>query len=214
MLKALDWSVVVIGRWNQSILTPVGIANRLFKLDKNTPVEVSLAIDVMLPPVVTHDNLRVTAGSNRLIIEPLSRSYAQLERARELAKNALESLPETPIAAVGLNVKYAYEEADDCLSRVQEITNSELDGAISSLDQKISKRSISRSIPMMDGHLNLSVNENEEGHLSIHFNFEFVSQKVEKQREWLTRPIDDFEKEVRTIITHALEFGEELIPND
>lgn len=214
MLEAIDWGVVVVGRWNPSILTPVGIAQRLFELEEGTPIEVRLAIDVMLPPVVTHDSLRVTVGSQLLVIEPLTHSYSYLERARALARNALISLPETPVTAAGVNVRYVYKEADDYLSRVQEITTCELDEAISSLDQRISKRSVSRSIPTLDGQLNLSVNEDEEGHVKIQFNFEFVSQEVEKQREWLRSPIDGFEREVRRTLTETLEFREELIPND
>ena len=214
MLEAIDWGVVVVGRWNPSILTPVGIAQRLFELEEGTPIEVRLAIDVMLPPVVTHDSLRVTVGSQLLVIEPLTHSYFYLERARALARNALISLPETPVTAAGVNVRYVYKEADDYLSRVQEITTCELDEAISSLDQRISKRSVSRSIPTLDGQLNLSVNEDEEGHVKIQFNFEFVSQEVEKQREWLRSPIDGFEREVRRTLTETLEFREELIPND
>ena len=215
MLEAIDWSVVIVGRWNPSILTPAGIAKRLFELKEDTPLEVQLAIDVMLPPVVTHDRLRVTAGSQRLIIEPLTHSYSCLDRARELARNALESLPETPIAACGVNVKYVYKEADHYLTRVQDITTCELDEAISSLNRKISKRSVSRSISALDGQLNLSVNEDdEEGHVNCQFNFEFISREIEEQKKWLKSPIDGFEGEVRTVFTKILGFSEELIPND
>ncbi len=215
MLEAADWSVVVVGRWNPSILTPAGIARRLFKLEEATAIEVHLAIDVMLPPVVIHDSLTVTVGSQKLSIKPLTHSYARLDRARELARNALISLPETPIVAAGVNVKYIYKRTDDYMSRVQEITTCELDEAISSLNQKISKRSISRSTPIFDGQLNLSISEDdEEGHVSIHFNFEFISQDVKKQRDWLTLSIADFEEEVRTKLTKTLGFSEELIPND
>lgn len=205
---------MVVGRWNPSILTPAGIAKRLFQLPENTPIEVSLAIDVMLPPVVTHDNLRVRCGHQTLIIEPLTNTYADLERARQLAQNALESLPETPVSAAGINVRYSYEDADESLTRVQEIITADLDGLISSLTHKITKRAVMRTMPILDGQLNLSVSEDEQGHVQLQFNFEYSSPEGTKQRGWLSKPIDDFKKEVRTIITKALEFNEELTPND
>lgn len=214
MLEAVDWSVVVVGRWNPSILTPAGIAKRLFKVPEDTPLEIQLAIDVMLPPRVTHENIRVTVGSQQLIIEPLRHTFAELERARDLARNAMAELPETPTTAAGLNIKYVYKEADGYLTRVLELMNCELDDKLSAEFGTTTKRSTVRSMVVGDGKLNLTVHENEQGHLLLHFNFEHASDDARKQAAWLRWPIEKCEEHVCKTLTTGLEFDKGMIPNE
>jgi uncharacterized protein YjfI (DUF2170 family) len=214
MLEAVDWSVVVVGRWNRSILTPAGIGSRLFKIPEGTPLEVELAIDVMLPPRVTYENLRVSVGSQRLIIESLGCNFTEIERARELARNAMESLPETPITAVGINVKYAYKEADEYLTRVLEMMSTELDDRLSALSDKVTKRSLSRSMLVGGGRLNLTLLEDEQCQLRVELNYEHVSEDISKQNEWLRWPIEGCKQHVRTTLSETLEFPEDVIPDD
>jgi hypothetical protein len=48
-LKPYDWNVVVLGHWNQAILTPQGIAERLFQLPSETEIGIEVPMDAIGP---------------------------------------------------------------------------------------------------------------------------------------------------------------------
>ena len=60
-------------------------------------MEVLVPIDLLAPPQVKLDNMSVIANWDRLTVMPDDAycSFEQLDRARELSVNALESLPES-----------------------------------------------------------------------------------------------------------------------
>lgn len=213
MLEPTDWTVVVVGRWNRSILTPEGIGRRLFKVPPETPLEIELAIDVMLPPRVTYNGLRVAVSSQRLIIESLGCNFAELERGRDLARNALSNLGETPVSAAGVNVKYIYKEPDDHLTRIFELMNCELDDRLAPIGDRVIKRTLSRSMPVGAGNLNLTLLEDEQSQLLVHLNYECISEDLTTLNQWLQWPIGECEQNVKASLSNALEVPEDLIKN-
>src|SRR5689334_6777240 len=113
-----DWSVIVIGHWNRAILTPSGIARRLLGLPEQTPVEVEIALDAFLPYRVRHGIVTVTAGSDRLHIQPVRFNYDALAESMRVASEALRTLPETPVFAAGFNVNFKTEDYVEALTAV------------------------------------------------------------------------------------------------
>jgi hypothetical protein len=200
-LVPIDWSVVIVGRWNRAILTPAGIGKRLFGLEEGTPLEVILAIDAIAPPRVAHEGITVVAGSDRLIVQPSKCIFRDLERARLLARKALSELPETPVSAVGLNVKYNSSEPLEPLALLLE---SPWDNQLSDENYSIGERSISRSLSWNNGVINLSVSMNEDGEQLVQFNFDFRSSEVAKQETWLATPIADVESEVKKLLKETM----------
>jgi len=83
---------------------------RLFELPPETPVEIEVAIDRPAPFRVKHKGLIVTVASNSLVIETELATPTELARAAGLAQRALQTLPETPVVAVGLNLMYVISE--------------------------------------------------------------------------------------------------------
>jgi hypothetical protein len=51
-LEPFDWNVVIAAYWNRAILTPNGIAKRLFKIPEGTAMEVEVPVDLLEPPQV------------------------------------------------------------------------------------------------------------------------------------------------------------------
>ncbi|MBN2373783.1 hypothetical protein JXL19_08350 [bacterium] len=84
-LNPYDWNVVVAGYWNRAILTPAGIARRLFGLEPNIPVMIEVPIDGLAPYRVTHEDLTVTAVMGRLTIYANTPSFKILDSARAIA---------------------------------------------------------------------------------------------------------------------------------
>ncbi len=212
-LSPVDWSVVVVvvGRWNRSILTPAGIGKRLFGLAEGTPLEVMLAIDAIAPPRVSHEGIVVVAGEDRLIVQTEVCSFSELERARDLAKRALDDLPQTPVSGVGVNVKCKTEVPIDA---VTDVIGSPWDDQLSDQDYTIRGRAISRSLLWNDGTINLTVSMNGEGEQLIQFNFDFQSPDVKGQCKWLSTPIAEIQSEVNKLLTKTMSLCQEDISND
>jgi len=82
-LKPSDWSAVVIGRWNRAILTPRGIAQRVFRLPEGTPIQVLVPIDAvgMNSVIVKHGEFQATVDDSRLQIHLEHGNFDALERA-------------------------------------------------------------------------------------------------------------------------------------
>jgi hypothetical protein len=210
-LSPVDWSVVVVGRWNRSILTPAGIGKRLFGLAEGTPLEVMLAIDAIAPPRVSHEGIIVVAGEDRLIVQTHVCSFSELDRARDLAKRALNDLPQTPVSGVGVNVKFKTEVPIDAIT---EVIGSPWDDQLSDHEYTIRGRAISRSLVWNDGSINLSVSMNGEGEQLIQFNFDSQSPDVDGQCKWLSIPIAEIESEVNKLLTKTMSLSQEDISSD
>lgn len=188
-LEPFDWSVVVIGRWNRAILTPAGIGKRLFKLEEGTPLEVLIAIDALGPPLVKHDGLTVVAGSDRLIVQPDSLNSSRLEKACEIARNAVSSLPETPLSAIGINIKY---KCDGYFEPIDNALAGDIDTRAAELDLERIECQLQKSYKFEAGRVNVMVAIGEDGKRTLGFNFELQNNKKDDHLVWLATPFTTF----------------------
>lgn len=188
-LEPFDWSVVVIGRWNRAILTPAGIGKRLFKVDEGTPLEVLIAIDALGPPLVKHDGLTVVAGSDRLIVRPDLLNGTGIRKSCEIATNAISSLPETPLTAVGVNLKYScggyFEEIDAAMACDIDLRAADL--ALEPIESQFQK-----SYKFGDGRVNLMASIGEDCLRTLAFNFELQNPTKDDHLTWLSTPSEKF----------------------
>ena len=209
-LKPTDWSVVTAARWNRAILTPAGIRERVFGLGDGT-VEVLVPIDLLAPPQVRLEGITVVANWDRLIVQPNPGhcSFSELDRARRLSTNALESLPETPLNAVGVNVVYS---SDGPVEQLREALRSDLDERFFDSNYSFNGRTISRIVPWKDGAINLSIEENADQDIyTVKFNFERKSVERAHHLEWLEIPILEVQDQVTQILVTCLQIPEETI---
>lgn len=188
-LEPFDWSVVVIGRWNRAILTPAGIAQRLFKVEEGTPLEVLIAIDALGPPLVKHDGLTVVAGSDRLIVQPDAFNRDGVAKSCEVARNAISSLPETPLSAVGINLKYRCE---DYFEPIDNAFTTEIDTRATELGLNRIESQLQNSYNFETGKVNVIIAIGEDGKRSLAFNFELQTNKKDDHLAWLATSFDTF----------------------
>lgn len=192
-MEAFNWNVVVAGYWNPAILTPSGIGQRLFGLDKGTPVLVEVPIDGgILPYRVRHADLTVTAEMTKLVIEADQPNYEILERAKTTAVKAIVSLPETPFTAAGFNIRWKI--LDPLPAGLIERIKCSLDDSLSDASFEIKSRSLRRTLKKDAGLINLDILLSEES--KIEFNFHRQSSKNDELIAWLSFPI----AQVETII--------------
>ena len=115
-----NWDIVLLGLWNRAILTPAGIAQRVFglqepgtavvgadstKIENAFPLEIQFAIDWNFPPRVAYEGVVVSVFGDRIIFGPKSSKHDSLNIALGYAQNILKSLPETPVSAIGVNLR-------------------------------------------------------------------------------------------------------------
>lgn len=181
-MTLFEWNVVVVGAWNPAILTPAGIAQRIFELPTTTPIQVLVPIDGRAPTKVIHAGLEVMASAEQLIVSPSECSPAALQNAGAAAARAIKTLPITPFTAAGINVRTRYERLPSVL----------LDGLDSTLDNvlgeryKLESRALQRAIEWDTGTLNLRV-EGQDGGGTIQVNFHLQSSDEAALRTWLCR---------------------------
>ncbi len=195
-----DWSVVVVGHWNRAILTPAGIAKRLFGLDGSVPLEVLIPLDEYGPYQVKHQNVIVVAGSDRLVLQAVPCKFSSLNEAKTIAASALHQLPHTPFFAAGLNLGF---ETVESIGELESLMSHPGDGALSDCFT-IKRRQIKRTVDWGgESVVNIEV-LNEEDKFKIKINFELRSKDDEKLSNFLNIPIETFEKDARMILTNYI----------
>ena len=180
--EPFQWSVVIVGAWNIAILTPRGVSRRLFQLEEGVPVEIQAALDRPAPLRVLHNDVAVAPSPRELQIEPQILSVECLKLAATIASRAITSLPETPMSAAGVNVRYRFEEIPDELSAA---VNSSADNMLADADLKINSRVLKRELKWGDGVINFEINEQGDASGIVTFNFHRQSSVPAELRAWV-----------------------------
>lgn len=203
-LEPSDWNVVVVGRWNSSILTPVRITNRIYKIEVpekgEIPVEVMVPLDGISPYKVLHPENRVETflDINRLVVNTLVPNYENLQCAMGCCINAIEWLPETPVTAVGINIRYKISGSNDELNSLLEARS--FDDPIVLKSYNITKRAILRRLELHEGMINITISSNDDEFI-IHFNFHRGSDDNNELINWLKMSSSEIRDHVDTILT-------------
>lgn len=180
----VDWNIVIAGAWNIAILTPEGIAKRLFNLDSGTPVEVQVAVNVRAPIQVKYDDIIVQPAPSALVILPQTSSPELLKKSVNIAKRALKDLPETPLSAVGLNIRFQFDNIPDALINA---CNSVIDNKLSDENLKIMGKVLKRQVEWKKGELNIEIHEKQNSSAHVLFNFNKNSNNPAELSEWLEK---------------------------
>jgi len=178
-----SWNAVVVGAWNRAILSPDGIRVRLFELPAGTPIELELAVDQPGQFRVSHEGVIVVPGPGRLEISAREPDAASLERACTLCRRALQRLPETPVSAAGVNIRYRFAELPDV---VFDLMRAPIDGTLSDAGFQVAGGSTKRSVVLDPGVVNISIDQRgAEG--SVELNFHRESASPTELADWLAR---------------------------
>ena len=190
-LEPLDWNVVVIGRWNRAILTPRGIAKRLFDLAEGTKVEIGMSVDAVGPYRVRHENMTVMVDEYRLIVEPRESDHKSLEAAMKIAWRALDQLPETPVAAAGYNLRFRCPLDSEAAKPLVESTELLWDGRFAESGYKVLNREVTWTVGWDAGKIRANLTRDQEAReTQLGLNFERSSAEIEDLKFWMEMPIE------------------------
>ena len=210
-LQPTDWSIVIVGRWNRAILTPSGIAERLFGLDEGKPMEVAVPLDGVSPYIVKHPTQQIAAmtDESRLLIQVRKPDYETLEHAMTAGVNALTSLPVTPVSAAGFNINFRSKEIT---SQMASLLLSESDKVLVAAGFKPVARTLGWSLEHGAGRLKVTVTGGEDV-FDLSLNFHRGTEVHDDLKQWLRTPVGQLEGIVEKVLD-AFGLDIEEIRND
>jgi hypothetical protein len=211
-LEPYDWNVVVLGHWNRAILTPQGIAERLFQLPSETEIGIEVPMDAIGPFRVSHGHLTVMVTGAQLMVETEENTFPGLERAMRVARRGMESLPETPVAAAGFNVRAQGSGEDGNLGPMIAATQLLWDEHFREAGYPISRRDVTWVADWQGGKISVNLTrEDQDRNLRVNLNFERARGRDELMA-WLARPIEEVEEQVRRIFFGVFTLQAEAVP--
>jgi hypothetical protein len=184
MAEPFNWNVIVLGAWNPAILSPDGIRRRLFELPDNTPIELELAVDRPGVFRVASEGIVVVPTTASLEIAPRTPTAETLARACALGRRALQVLPETPVSAAGVNIRYRFDEMPD---QVLDLVRAPLDATLSDAAFEVTAALTRRSLALPPGVINVQINHGTGVAGSIEFNFHRDATLPTELSNWLDR---------------------------
>lgn len=204
-LEPFDWNVVIIGRWNISILTPGRVAEKILGLQ---PLQGATFVDVPLDGLSPYrikdpqQEIMFIPENNQLVIRIIKMDYTIMEKALQYGLKVLAWLPETPISAAGFNIRF---KSSDATPELIDIFRSSIDSKLGSIGYtQISNRTITRIINYKNGVLNLMITQDSTS-FALLFNFHLGSNDNNALQEWLRQPVSEIEEIVQKI-TNVLGF--------
>jgi hypothetical protein len=185
--EPFSWNVVLMGAWNTAILSPDGVRKRLFQLPAGTPVDLQVAIDRPGHLRISHEGVMVIPMPSRLEVVATNGTEIGLTRAAGICQRAISELPETPMTAAGVNIRYRFEDLpDDVLAQVA----APLDDALALAEREIVNLSTRRTVKFDNGVVNLTVSCAPVGTGTVEFNFHRDSGEAEELSRWIGRTSD------------------------
>ena len=210
-LEPRDWNVVVVGRWNPAILTPQGIASRLFQVPLGTEVVIEVPMDAIGPFRVSIMDVTVMVSNVQLVVEAKENNFASLQRAMRIAHRAMESLPETPVFAAGYNIRCQGTGEDEQLAPLIAATQLRWDEQFERAGYPVSRRDVTWVADWQAGKI--SVNLSREQHdrvLRVNLNFERTG-RPEEMKAWLAHPAEEVRRQTARIFTDVLNLRAEAV---
>jgi hypothetical protein len=175
------WNAVVIGNWNPAILTPRGIARRLFGLSGADKVLIGVPTDMIAPLKVSYEKMTVIVDNRQLVVEAPENNFAGLERAMTIAREAIAELPQTPFVAAGYNI---WLEAPPDFAPFGQLWTSRCDERLVQDGCDIQSRSLSREIKHGDGSITFGIIQQAQQKYSVLLNFHRKSEDSPELRKW------------------------------
>jgi hypothetical protein len=146
-------------------------------------MEIEVPIDAPGPFRIIHDGIIVVSQMGRLEVAMRNSDSTSLERACELCIRALTGLPETPVAAAGVNVRFRFTETPDALL---DLVNAPVDTVLSDAAYEVRSATTTRVINLRPGLLNIKIEHGSAGG-GLDFNFHMDSHAPTELVEWLRR---------------------------
>ena len=114
---------------------------------------------------------------------------ASLLKASAVAQKALTELPETPVAAAGVNIRYFLNPLPD---KIIDLLKAPIDDVYSDEGYTINSSVTKRLLDFPPGAVNVEISQSKEGEGCLLLNFHYDSNSPGSLKEWLAKTKDFF----------------------
>lgn len=172
-----EWNIIVAGSWNLAILNPDWVSKKIFETNE---LDVDLLIDNFRPQIrYKHEKVILAPESSRVTVGCTETTEAAIEQAEAACLRLIDSLPVTPLSAVGINVGF-FE--DNPSGHLLDGFNFKDNFKYAENGFEVATSEILRSISLPDCTLNFRVRQEADGNVSFHFNFHANTQDAENAK--------------------------------
>jgi hypothetical protein len=167
-IKKESCTLVLLGHWNQYILSPGWSAKNIFD---EPGLGVEIALDLGLPPRYTSEQSRVRMipTEDNVTFVALQHDDECLQKMENLAYTLVDKLSYTPVKAFGVNFGFVDEAGKGDLLEIFKFSDNEL---LNSFGCQLTFSSIRRRLIVENRTLNLAIS-NKGDEVSFDFNFHF-----------------------------------------
>lgn len=171
-MKIVDDSItlVIVGKWNKSILTPDWVSKNLFK---TSTVQFEFSLNPDFPVRYTADNIRLSLFSDKIIFTALKKDEEVFSKLENMARELVTLLPHTPISAYGINISFSIEDIPAEIVSLFQFSDAAI---ISDENIDIVNSSIKRTLNISGDICNFTITNNFSNML-FEFNFHSPSQQ-------------------------------------
>ncbi|MEP7198107.1 MAG: hypothetical protein ABI851_16435 [Saprospiraceae bacterium] len=198
VIKELSYSIVLVGKWNPAILTPLWLGSNLFDDKPSIEIEFSLNFDV--PTRYRVKNIIIAPGIDRVQLLSIDNSDESLSLMESIAIKLCRTLSHTPLVAVGINFAYIEQKHNDALLPLMNFADAD---KIIDDGWQTSNQSIKRTLQKNGYNINLAISVDEKYNFDFDFNFHYPTTTATLVSECLSGKVIDFKNQA-TALLHQL----------
>jgi hypothetical protein len=169
-IKKESCTLVLLGHWNQHILSPGWSAKNIFD---EPGLGVEIALDLGLPPRYTSEqsHVRMIPTEDNVTFVALQHDDECLQKIEDLAYKLVDKLSYTPVRAFGINFSFADEASKPDLLEIFKFSDNE---PLNGFGCQLTFSAIRRRLIIENRMVNLTIsNTNKGDKISFDFNFHY-----------------------------------------
>jgi hypothetical protein len=159
-------TLVLVGSWNPAILSPTWIGRNILGLDQGQTFQVAMLLPVQGQggtPRLSFEGISITPAQNQLIFHLDPNDAAMVTKSLLVARRILETLPHTPMMAMGVNFTYEVDPLKGDSPKAMGWANHTSDLLIDDPDAEVLNRLWQVGIATMGHMMNVTYRTDAQG---------------------------------------------------
>jgi hypothetical protein len=162
-------SIVMVGSWNQQILTPKWLKDNEITNQEKIQVEVATN-NPAFPIRFKLENVYLHVSQSKVMVYPIEETETSYNSAETVATQLLEILKHTPISGIGYNFHFKEDKPDQKIIDGFVFKDEERMGTLGGI---VKERIVKRQLIIHDKLLNLTMLLDNTDALTVDFNWHF-----------------------------------------